>query len=137
MIKHLKYNNKKVEYEGIKFDSSRERDRYIFLKEKEREGVILDLKLQPIFELIPNQYKKSQKVLKTKIKEIEILVERSLSYRADFSYILAKTREYIVEDVKISKKLRPVEFRIKKKLMYWFHKIEVREVYKSNEEIKS
>ena len=41
-----KYGNKKVEYNGLKFDSKKEKDRYIFLKEQERIGNIQDLQLQ-------------------------------------------------------------------------------------------
>ena len=46
---------KKVEFAGIKFDSKRERDRYMVLKDAERRGVISELKCQPKFTLIPAQ----------------------------------------------------------------------------------
>ena len=50
-----KYKNEKVEFDGIKFDSKRERDRYMVLKDAERRGVISELKCQPKFTLIPAQ----------------------------------------------------------------------------------
>lgn len=135
----LKYGNKKVEYEGITFDSERERDRYIFLKQKEKEGLISDLVLQPKFEILPNQYRieRREKKLKTKtkIENVKVLLERSLSYIADFQYILNSTGEKIVEDVKISYYLKPVEFKIKKKLVLYVFEVQVREVYTPTQEL--
>lgn len=134
--RQFKYGNKKVEYDGHKFDSMRERDRYIFLKEKEKEGVIADLELQPEFELVPAQYKYEQIPTSKGMKEKKSVIERALHYRADFSYVLNNTiRELVIEDVKISPKMRPIEFKIKKKLMLWIHGIEVKEVYNPTQEI--
>ena len=60
-----KYGNKKVEYNGIKFDSLLERNRYIFLKDQEDKGVIQRLALQPSYRLMDgfntNQHHKSDK----------------------------------------------------------------------------
>lgn len=135
--RHLKYGNKKVEYDGHKFDSQRERDRYIFLKEKEKEGIIRYLELQPEFELIPSQYEIEEISTKKGIKEKKVIIERALKYRADFSYVLSsKPGDLIIEDVKISPKLRPIEFKIKKKLMLYIHGIRVVEVYKPTQEIR-
>ena len=41
-----KYHNKKIIYNGIKFDSIKEKNRYIELKLLERAGLIKNLKLQ-------------------------------------------------------------------------------------------
>ena len=54
-----KYKASKCEYNGIKFDSKKERDRYIFLKGMEENGKISNLELQKAFVLIPVQREKS------------------------------------------------------------------------------
>jgi len=49
-----KYGNKRVEYMKIMFDSIGERDRYIFLKDQERRGLIRNLRTQVSFDLKVN-----------------------------------------------------------------------------------
>lgn len=49
--KRSKYGNRRVEFNGMKFDSILERDRYIFLLEQERCGLIKHLERQPLYEL--------------------------------------------------------------------------------------
>ena len=44
-----KYHNKKVIYNGIKFDSKKERARFITLKQLEKMGIIESLELQKKF----------------------------------------------------------------------------------------
>jgi hypothetical protein len=128
-----KYGNKKVEYDGFKFDSARERDRYLMLKKAADEGKITELKLQPKFELVPAIKRQEIKHLKTRDKIVLKTVQLPITYTADFSYY--KGDEYVVEDVKISQKMLPKEFRLKVKLMRYFHAIAVRCVYKASEEI--
>lgn len=50
-----KYNNKKVEVDGIIFDSKREAERYQELSLLEKAGVIRDLQRQVKYILIPAQ----------------------------------------------------------------------------------
>ena len=50
-----KYRNKKVEVDGILFDSKKEANRYMELKLLEKAGEITDLKRQVRYELIPRQ----------------------------------------------------------------------------------
>ena len=69
--KGRKYGNTKVEYNGIKFDSKREMQRYLVLKDAESKGIITNLVLQPKFELIPAVRETYIKHLKTKDKECE------------------------------------------------------------------
>lgn len=134
-MRKKKYNNTKVEFDGHIFDSTRERDRYLFLKGKLKEGVIKDLELQPEFELLPNQYETQIKALKTKTKEVQVLVERSLSYRADFIYTLVATGRRIVEDVKIKKSLLPQEYIIKRKLLLYLYEFKVYQVFTPTQEL--
>ena len=128
-----KYKNEKVEFDGIKFDSKRERDRYMVLKDAERRGVISELKCQPKFTLIPAQYHEEEKQLKTKVKMVKKCDFLAITYTGDFQYV--KDGKVVVEDIKINPKVIPKEFKIKEKMMYYFHKIRIRRVYKPNEEI--
>jgi len=111
-----KYKNKKIIHDGIKFDSIKEKDRYIDLKIMQKAGLIHNLQVKPVYTLIP----------KNKYNGV-------CSYIADFSYNEIIDDEMIVEDVKpFNKKtgkflLLPV-YKIKKKLMYDRFKIIIKEV---------
>lgn len=63
-----KYKNEKAEFDAIKFDSKKERDRYLILKNAEKNGIISELKLQPTFTLFPAIYHEETVQLKTKQK---------------------------------------------------------------------
>lgn len=120
-----KYGNKKIDYLGEKFDSKKELNRWFELKMLEQGGVIYNLKRQVHFELIPNQYKIVEKVLKNgNIKQEHKLIERKCEYIADFVYKNDKG-ETIVED---AKGFRTPEYIIKRKLMLQKHNIEVQEI---------
>ena len=133
--KRPKYGNSKVEYNGITFDSKRERDRYIVLNQAQEDGLISNLMLQPKWELIPKITEKFTKHLKTKDKECERTVQHAITYAADFSYN-DRYGNLVVEDVKISPSLLPKEFILKVKMMRAIHGIEVRCIYKPIEPIE-
>jgi len=84
--KPLKYRNIKVTYEGINFDSKRERDRYIELRLLENAGEITDLQVQP------------KMWLRCGGVDVKSKKGRILSYSADFLYIMDGDEVY--EDVK-------------------------------------
>lgn len=128
-----KYHNTKVEAGGMTFDSRREHRRYLRLLDAQRKGIISELRTQPEWILIPPQHEERVLHLKTKSKIVLRLAERAVTYKADFSYI--KDGKLVVEDVKISPKLLPKEFVLKRKMMLYFHGIKVRQVYKPDEEI--
>lgn len=128
-----KYKNIEIVYDNIRFQSQKEGQRYLFLKAKQKEGVISDLKLQPRFELLPTMYKEAVKQLKTKSKVVQVCVEKKMSYNGDFSYI--KDGALVVEDVKGGKATQTDVFKIKKKLMYYFHKIEIKIVTSATDNI--
>lgn len=128
-----KYHNKKVVYDGKVFDSIREKDRYVVLREAERQGKIAKLECQPKFELIPSIKEKYIKHLKTKDKECERVVQLAVNYKADFRY--TKGESVVIEDIKVSPKILPKEFVLKVKMMRYFHGIKVRLVYKATEPI--
>ena len=112
-----KYRARKVEIDGITFDSKREAHRYSELKLLERAGKIENLELQKEFELIPAQYEQSNKRKRGKC------LERACKYKADFCYI--ENGERIVED---TKGFKTKDYIIKRKLMLYVHGIKIREV---------
>ena len=133
MIKRSKYGNRKVIIEGIKFDSEREAKRYLTLKEYQNKGDISDLKLQVVYELIPAIKELKTVVLKTKTIQKEVTIQQPITYRCDFTYI--HNGVLVVEDIKISPKMLPTEYKLKKKLMRYIHGITIKEVFKPTETI--
>lgn len=110
-----KYNNRKVRCCGETFDSMLECERYKYLKALEQQKVISNLQRQVKYVLLPSQ--KDSKTQKT--------IEREITYLADFVY--EKGSQTIIEDVK---GLRTDVYKIKRKLMLYFHGIRVKEVTK-------
>lgn len=133
--KTSKYRNKKVIIEGIEFDSKREGQRYLVLKDAQERGFISNLELQPKFELIPAIREEYVKHLKTKDKIETRTVQLAITYKADFRYI--KDGQTIVEDVKASPKMAALDkaFLIKEKLFRWHFGFSLKRVYKETDPI--
>lgn len=131
--KGQKYRNTKCEFAGIKFDSKREMQRYIVLKEAQDKGLISDLQCQVKFELIPPIIESEVVHLKTKDKVVKRTIQQAITYRSDFIY--TKEGQLVVEDCKISPHLIPKEYALKEKLFRWRYGFSIRRVYKANEEI--
>lgn len=131
--KGQKYHNKKIEINGIKFDSTKEGKRYLVLKQALDNGEIQDLKLQVRYELIPAIKEDYVVHLKTKDKIKTRTIQLAITYTCDFQY--TKDGNLVVEDVKASPKMLPKEFTLKEKLMFWRYGIRIRKVYKPNEPI--
>lgn len=118
-----KYRARKTTIDGITFDSRKEATRYQYLRDLQKRGDITDLQMQVKFQLIPAQYEHDRTGrLSGKIRGR--LLEKEVSYRADFVYKDKDGRE-IVEDVK---GVRTPVFIIKRKLMLFIHGIRVTEV---------
>ena len=96
-----KYRNKKVAYKDIKFDSIKERNRYITLENMKNKGEIEKLECQPCYIL--------QEAFNLNGERY-----RAIKYYADFRYI--KNGKTIVEDVK-SNATKTAVYKIKKKLL--------------------
>ena len=131
--KGKKYNNTKVEYDGIKFDSKKEMQRYIVLKDAENSGVISNLELQVKYELIPAVREEYIEHLKTKDKVKTRTIQLPITYTCDFQYL--KDGVLIVEDVKASPKMLPKEFVLKEKMMFALKGIKIKKVYSVKEEV--
>ena len=110
-----KYGNKKIEIDGIEFDSKKEGLRYKELRLLERAGLITDLKMQTSFELQPS-FKKDGKTI------------RAITYRSDFDY-MTKDGKHIVEDVKSKATEKDKVYRLKRKMLqYKYNDIEFKEI---------
>lgn len=114
-----KYNNTK--YKG--YDSVREFRRSQELKLLLKKGIISDLQEQVKYELIPPQYRTYEVQGARKMLKKKELLERAVSYYADFVYY--RDGELIVED---SKGMRTKDYVIKRKLMLYIHGIRIKEV---------
>lgn len=101
-----KFNNKVCEYNGHKFDSKKELNRYLELLILERAKEIRDLELQPRF-------------------RIEIKGKKICDYYGDFRYYDNVKKRFIVEDVK---GMRTEVYRLKKKLVEAILGIKIEEI---------
>jgi hypothetical protein len=106
--KKQKYNNTKVEIDGIKFSSKKEANYYGVYMAMVHQGTISNLNLQVKYELIP-----------------KIDKQRPCCYIADFVYEDKATGKTIVVD---AKGWRTEVYKIKKKLMKWVYNIDIVEV---------
>ena len=123
-----KYLNKKVVVDGVEFDSRKEYDYYLYLKQRQEVGEISCLRRQVPYELIPAVWGERVKHLKTKDKVERVCIQRPTTYVADFVYIETNTGKEVVVDVK-SKYTRTLsDYRLKKKMMLAFKGIVLNEV---------
>lgn len=126
--KKNKYNAKKVEYDGLLFDSQKEVLRYKELSLLRSEGIISNLQRQVKYVLIPIQREPAVLGPRGGVKPGK-LIENECSYLADFVYTVNETGETVVEDVKGYKKGEAYKvFTIKRKLMLFVYGIQVKEV---------
>ena len=124
-MKKSKYKAIKTCVNGIEFDSRREARRYQELLLLERGKAISNLMLQVKFVLIPAQYEEVERYGKNgnKLKSHRRLVEKEVSYIADFVYW--EGGKLIVED---TKGFKTKDYIIKRKLMLYEKGIKIREV---------
>ena len=113
--KKSKYRNKKVIIDEIKFDSKKEGNRYLELKQMEKADYIKGLELQKRFELVPKYEINGKKI-------------RAMNYVCDFYYYDIKKEKYVVEDVKASESFQTDIYKLKKKLFMHKYGIEIEEV---------
>ena len=109
-----KYGAQKTTFQGQTFDSKREAERFAELRYMQMGKLISGLTCQYKFVLVPEQRDENGKLL-----------ERAVTYIADFVYTDLKTGELVVEDAKGAK---TKDYIIKRKLMLHVHGIRIREV---------
>lgn len=109
---YSKYKNKKVVYDGIKFDSKKEGACYLKLKLLEEKGIIKDLQLQKEY-ILQESFKLNNKTY------------RKISYKADFEYFSTIDNKTHVVD---TKGFKTKEYLLKKKILAYKYGIEIEEV---------
>lgn len=121
-----KYLAKKCEYDGIKFDSKREMNRYVVLNEMYKRREIDNLERQVKYQLIPAQREPS--TFNSRGKEVlGKVIERECSYIADFVY--TRDGKTVVEDVKGYRRGQAYAvYTIKRKLMLEKYGIRIEEI---------
>lgn len=128
-MKHLKYQNHKVTYQGLEFDSRAEMQRYIELKCRLIRGEIAGLHRQWRFMIIPKVNGHRIKHLKTKDKTITYCVEKPAYYTCDFIYLERYRREIlggvrydwrtVIEDCKSTYTRSLKDYVLRRKLMVY------------------
>ena len=116
--RNSKYHNKKVVIDGIKFDSTKEGNRYRELKLMLKAGEIYNLRLQVPYELVP-------KVTGREPTTGRMVTERRMTYVADFVYVDRRTGKEVVED---AKGFRTPEYKCKRKIFLWRYGFPITEV---------
>ena len=111
-----KYNAKKTYVDGIKFDSKKEAERYVVLRDLEVNGLIEGLELQPRFSWST-----------TYAANGKSMTSNRFFYKADFSYY--SDGELVVEDVK-GYKFGPAyaTFKRKRKIVEHLYGIRIIEI---------
>lgn len=101
-----KYNAKRVEFDGIRFDSKAEMRRYVVLKDMQEHGEIDNLTVHPKYRLLKGFTNCQGEKL------------RGVTYTPDFRYTIGD--EVIVEDVKGGRATQTALFVVK---MKWFQSL--------------
>jgi hypothetical protein len=103
-VKGNKYHNKKTTLFDMKFDSIKERNRYILLDELKKKKIITELKLQQKF------------IIQESFVDNTGKTQRPIYYIADFYYYDTRMKCYVAEDVKSKATREDKVYRIKKKM---------------------
>lgn len=109
---YFKYHAKKIEVDGMKFDSKKEYNYYLYLLKEQHEGRILTFHRQVPFELLPRQEYNGR------------FAEHPLRYVADFVVTYLNGSIEVID----VKGYKTPEYRIKRKLMLYMHNIKIKEV---------
>lgn len=110
-----KYFAHKCQFDGLTFDSTTERDRYITLLHQQKIGVISNLRRQMSYTIIPKQTRQQIVHLKTKDKVVERVIEQAAHYTCDFIY--KENGCYVMEEVKSSITKMARDYPLRRKLM--------------------
>ena len=102
LVGKSKYNNRKVTYQGLTFDSKKEFEYYLLLKDKEKRGLVFNIKRQVPLEIQPAFTDKSG------------VKHRAITYKADFVYTDRVSGKVRYIDVK---GFRTEVYKLKKKLL--------------------
>ena len=121
LAQHSKKGNKYNAKRSGTHASKKEHGRAQTLRLWEKAGIITNLREQVRYELLPSQYGTCGTDFKG--REVKVLLERPLSYVADFVYEMEG--QTVVED---TKGFRNKEYIIKRKLMLHIYGIRIKEI---------
>ena len=113
-----KYGARSIVVDGIRFDSTKEANRYQELKYMVTAGLIDELELQPEFPLHVMEIWRSQ---------TPICITTVGRFRADFRYRDLTSGEIVIEDVKSTATITEA-YSLRKRLAEAIHGIHVREL---------
>lgn len=122
-LRKAKYHNSKITIDGHTYDSMKEYRRYLELLWLEKDGQISDLQRQVKYLLIPAQREPDSIGKRGGVKKGK-LIEKEVSYYADFVYTDTATGKVVVED---TKGMRTKDYILKRKMMLYFHNIRIKE----------
>lgn len=108
---YRKYHNAKLNTADGRFDSKKEYNRWLFLKDLEQKHQIANLQRQVKFQLLPSQRVDGR------------VVERPATYIADFVYEI--NGQIVVED---TKGVKTPDYILKRKMMLFILGIQISEV---------
>ena len=128
-----RYKHKTILADGLKFDSKKEYDRYLFLKDAEKKGLISDLRVHVRYELIPSVTEEYVVHLKTKDKIKTRVLQQAITWTSDFVYM--NNGEEVIEDVKPRKDLLSDRFVIKEKLFFWRYRKRIKLIFDEKEPV--
>lgn len=120
-----KYGSRKVEVDGVVFDSKREAARYQDLRLMEKAGEIRDLQRQVKYTLIPAQYEHPESTTKNGRGKC---LERECAYIADFVYTAILPDCGTITVVEDTKGFKTKDYIIKRKLMLSVYGIQIQEI---------
>ena len=103
-----KYNAKKTEINGIKFDSKKEANYYLYLQELEDKGEIYNLELQKKYILLESFECEGKKI-------------RPIIYIADFDYDDKNNKHHTID---VKGRILPV-FKLKQKLFMYRYRYNI------------
>lgn len=115
-LKKPKYNNQKIEIDGVKFDSKAESARAGQLKILEKQKHIKDLEFQKDFTLLSIVVRKEIKGEDLKLSNFNKKTQQ-VKYKADFFYFDNRINKYVIEDLKSIATAKDKTYIIKRKLM--------------------
>lgn len=118
-----KYRNKKIEADGMTFDSKKEYKRWCELNLLLKSGEITELERQVKIPLIPTQREPDIIGKRGGVKKGKV-IEHEISYIADFVY-KDKDGKLVVED---TKGFRTKEYVLKRKMLLFLWGIKITEL---------
>jgi hypothetical protein len=106
--------------DGYVFDSQKEADRYLVLRDRAKAGEIMDLEVHPTFKLAIG-------ATPIRIRSERCPQGRQVIYKADFRYLDLRERQWVIEDVK-SEPTKTSVYKLKRAIVEATYMVRIREI---------